>query len=187
MRRDASGFSSGRRIRVRNLRRLLAIGFGVTCALAVGGASRAARADEGETPAAKKLMNRATAPKPADIDAAVTLDAMLAKKEKSSFSEAKGTTVEGYVIQAEREDDGDFHLVLATAKGETDTRKWVIVEVPPAWQKKAASLAPDALRKLVGSKVRVTGWLFYEPDEDHPDPRGTRWEIHPVTAISVVK
>jgi hypothetical protein len=29
----------------------------------------------------------------------------------------------------------------------------------------------------------VTGWLYYEPDEDQPDPRGMRWEVHPVTEI----
>ena len=143
--------------------------------------------DKGETAQAKKLRGRLTAPGPADVDAGVTLDAMLAKQEKSAFSEKKGGTIEGYVVQAEREDDGDFHLTLAAARGETDTRKWVIVEVTPAWQKKDASLAPAALRKLVGSRVRVTGWLYYEPDENQPDPRGSRWELHPVSAVAVVK
>jgi hypothetical protein len=170
---------------MQGLRRNLGFALLVASTLATVGA--VARADEGESPAAKKLRGRSTAPKPADVDAAVTLDGMLAKQEKSAFSEAKGAAVEGYVIQAEREEDGDFHLMLATAKGETDTRKWVIVEVTPAWQKKSPSLAPAALRKLVGSKARVTGWLYYEPDDDQTDPRGTRWEIHPVTAISVVK
>ena len=123
----------------------------------------------------------------ADIDATATLDALLAKQAKTAFSETKGATIEGYVVQTEREEDGDYHLTLAAAKGETDTRKWVIVEVTPAWQKKDASLAPAALRKLHGSKVRVTGWLYYEPDDEQEDPRGTRWEIHPVTAVSVAK
>jgi hypothetical protein len=90
-------------------------------------------------------------------------------------------------VQTEREEDGDYHLTLAAAKGETDTRKWLIVEVTPGWQKKDASLDPAALRKLQGSRVKVTGWLYYEPDEEQADPRGTRWEIHPVTAISAVK
>jgi hypothetical protein len=143
--------------------------------------------DKGETAQAKKLRGRVTAPGPADVDAGVTLDAMLARQEKSAFSEKKGGTIEGYVVQAEREDDGDFHLTLAAARGETDARKWVIVEVTPAWQKKDASLAPAALRKLIGSRVRVTGWLYYEPDDEQADPRGTRWEIHPVTAVSAAK
>lgn len=142
--------------------------------------------DKGESVAEKKLRVRTEAPNAADIDAAVTLDAMLAKKDKAAFSEAKGASVEGYVIQAEREEDGDYHLALASSAGETDTRKWVIVEVTPAWQKKAAKLAPAALRKLAGKKVRVTGWLYYEPDDEQSDPRGTRWEIHPVTEVTVV-
>ena len=63
----------------------------------------------------------------------------------------------------------------------------MIVEVTPAWQKKAASLTPDALRKLVGTRVRITGWLYWEPDDEQEDPRGTRWEIHPVTSIAPAK
>jgi len=90
------------------------------------------------------------------------------------------------VVQTEREEDGDYHLALALAPGETDTRKWVIVEVTPKWQKKGGAFAPSALRALHGKKVRVTGWLYFEPDEDQPDPRGTRGEIHPVTAVAPV-
>jgi hypothetical protein len=160
--------------------------------LAFGGLSGAARAqeragDKGESAEAKTLRGRATAPKAADLDASVTLEALLAKTDKSAFSEAKGAAIEGWVVQSEREEDGDFHIALASAKAESDTRKWMIVEVTPAWQKKSASLAPAALRKLVGTKVRVTGWLYYEPDEEQPDPRGTPWEIHPVTAIAPAK
>ena len=143
--------------------------------------------DKGETPEQKKLRNRAAAPAAADVDAAVTLDALLAKTDKDAFSEAKGATVEGWVVQAEKEEDGDVHLALAPEKGGADTKKWVIVEVPPGWQKKSASLNEDALRKLVGTKVRVTGWLYYEPEPDQPDPRGTRWELHPVTSIAPAK
>jgi hypothetical protein len=139
--------------------------------------------DKGETAAEKKLRGRSVAPKPAEIDSAVTLDAMLSKKDETAFSDAKGATVEGYVVQVEREEDGDYHVTLAPAAGETDTKKWVIAEVTSAWQKKSAALSGDSLRKLHGKKVRVTGWLYYEPDEDQPDPRGTRWEIHPATEI----
>src|SRR5262249_55384411 len=139
--------------------------------------------DKGEAPEAKKLRGRSSAPKAGDVDSAVTLDAMLSKKDKSAFSESKGATVEGYVVQVEQEEDKDVHLVLAPSAGETDTRKWVIVEVTPAFQKKSGNFTADSLRKLHGQKVRVTGWLYYEPDEKSPDPRGTRWEIHPVTEI----
>jgi hypothetical protein len=139
--------------------------------------------DKGESAAEKKLRGRPAHPKPAEIDAAVTLDAMLSKNDKGAFSESKGATVEGYVVQVEREEDGDYHLALAASAKETDTKKWVIVEVTPPWQKKSAALSGNNLRKLHGKKVKVTGWLYYEPDDDQEDPRGTRWEIHPVTDI----
>jgi hypothetical protein len=143
--------------------------------------------DKGEAPEEQKLKSRATAPAAADMDGSATLDALLAKQDKSAFSESKGATIEGWVVQVEREEDGDVHLALAPEKGGTDAKKWVIVEVPVAWQKKAATLGEGALRKLAGTKVRVTGWLYYEPDPNQPDPRGTRWEIHPVTAIAPAK
>jgi hypothetical protein len=143
--------------------------------------------DKGETAEQKKLRDRATAPAAADMDASATFDAFLSKKDKSAFSENKAAAIEGWVVQVEREEDGDVHLALAPEKGGADTKKWVIVEVPPLWQKKSASLSEDGLRRLVGTKVRVTGWLYYEPDADQPDPRGTRWEIHPVTAIAPSK
>jgi hypothetical protein len=143
--------------------------------------------DKGETAEEKKLKGRSTAPATGDLDSAVTLDALLSRNDKAAFSDAKGATVEGWVVQAEKEEDGDVHLTLAPEKGGTDTRKWIIAEVTPAWQKKSASLNEDSLRKLVGTKVKVTGWLYYEPDPNQPDPRGTRWEIHPVTAIAPAK
>jgi hypothetical protein len=102
-------------------------------------------------PAEKKLRGRSVAPKPAEIDSAVTLGAMLSKNDKAAFSDAKGATVEGYVVQVEREEeDGDYHVTLAPTAGETDTKKWVIVEVTPAWEKKSAAPSGDSLRKLHG-------------------------------------
>jgi hypothetical protein len=140
--------------------------------------------DKGETAEAKKLRGRSTAPQAGVIDSAVTLGALLSKNDASAFSQSKGATIEGWVVQSEKEEDGDFHVVLAADKGETDTKKWVIVEVPPAWQKKSVTMSEHALRDMVGKKVKVTGWLYWEPDADQPDPRGTRWELHPVTAIT---
>jgi hypothetical protein len=142
--------------------------------------------DKGESPEAMKLKGRSTAPVAADIDAAVTLDALLAKSAETAWSTSKAGVVEGRVVQVEREHDGDTHVVLAPAGGETDTKKWVIVEVTPTWQKRAPALAEAKLQGLKGKTVRATGWLFYEPDGEDMDPRGTRWELHPVTSIEVV-
>ena len=156
--------------------------------LAAGALSAQERpGDKGESAAQKKLRMRTSVPRPVDIDSAVTLDAMVSKKDKAAFNEGKAATVEGYVVQVEKEEDGDIHVVLASAAGETDTRKWVIVESTPPWQNKTSDLKLPALRGLIGKKVRVTGWLYYEPDDDQQDPRGTRWELHPVTEIKAAK
>ena len=59
---------------------------------------------------------------------------------------------------------------------------------------KARAVAPKAtdiektanLWALEGKKVRATGWLY---DDVNPIkyPRGTNWEVHPVTEIAAVK
>jgi len=133
------------------------------------------------------LKARATMPKDADIDKAVTLKGLLDKKDENEWSNSKAAVIEGYVIQLEREEDGDYHVVLGPHAGETDTTKWVVVEVTPAWARRKASLSAASLKKLSEQKVRVTGWLYYEPDVESSDPRGTRWELHPVTDIRTIK
>ncbi|HET7845540.1 MAG TPA: hypothetical protein VFL14_15390 [Xanthomonadales bacterium] len=162
----------------------------MAAAIALTSASFRAGAGEdeaGETPEQMKMKARTTMPAAADMDAAVTLDAMLAKKTPDGLSSAKGATVEGHVMQVEREEDGDYHIVLAAKAGETDTNKWVIVEVPKAWQEKSPdAMGGKALRSLRGKHVRATGWLYWEPETEGPDPRGTRWELHPVTKIEVL-
>jgi len=153
-------------------------------ALLCAGGARAE--DEKETPEHKAQKNRAVEPKQSEIDKAATLDALLSRKGPGDWSTAKAAVIEGRVVQIEKEDDdGDYHVTLAPAGGETDTTKWLITEVTPAWAKKKPALAMANLKKLHGKTVRVTGWLFYEPEHPHPDPRGTRWEIHPVTDITV--
>ncbi len=146
--------------------------------VAVPSASRAA-----EPPEIKALQGRTTAPKAPDIDAAVTLEGLL-KSGPADLSQSKGATVEGYVIMAEREEDGDVVLFLAAKPDETSTTNWVIVEVPPHWQGKSSTLSRKELLSLHGKKVEVTGWLFFDPDG--VDPRGTKWEIHPVTSIKAM-
>jgi len=85
-----------------------AAGF-LTFSLAAG---LAQESDAGEAPEALKLKGRSAAPAAADVDSAVTLKAMLSAREKSAFSEAKGATIEGWVVQVEREEDGDYHVAL---------------------------------------------------------------------------
>jgi hypothetical protein len=154
--------------------------------LCVAGLAAAAEkeGDAGESREAMQLKHRARAPAAGDIDGSVTLDGLLAKSAETDWTQSHAAKLQGYVVMVEREEDGDLHLVLAGSKQEPDTRKWVIVEVTPAWARKNHRLAAAALHRLIGKQIEVTGWLYYEPDTDQPDPRGTRWELHPVTDIT---
>ena len=154
----------------------------MACACAVAGPAIAGD-EAGESKAERKLKERTTMPADADFDRNATLSALLDKSGPDAWSNSRAATVEGRVVQVEREEDGDYHLVLAPADHVTDTKRWMIVEVSPAWQKKDKALKGKALKKLMGHDVRVSGWLYYEADAEDPDPRGTRWELHPVTKI----
>ena len=142
--------------------------------------------DKGESRENRALKNRRSAPGHNHIDQAVTIQNLLDKKNASDWSTAKGAVIEGYVIQIEKEADGDYHMFLAVEKQENDTNKWVIVEVTPNWSTRNGSLSAARIKQLHGKRVRVTGWLYYEPDASQVDPRGTRWELHPVTNITVI-
>jgi hypothetical protein len=146
----------------------------------------AAENDAGDAPKYQAQKARAKAPKEADIDKKVTLEALIQKSGETDWSADKAAQIEGYVLQVEQEEDGDCHLALASAANETDTRKWLIVEVTPGWRSKHKALSMGHLRGLVGKHVGVTGWLFFEPDAETKDPRGTRWELHPVTEINIL-
>lgn len=142
--------------------------------------------EKGESKSELALKNRATAPAASAIDANASIDSLLAKGAETDWSAAKGARLEGYVIQVEREADGDMHLALATKAKEPDSSKWVITEVTPAWQKKNTALGARKVQALNGKHVRVTGWLYCERESDQQDPRGTRWELHPVTNIEIL-
>jgi|SRR6185436_12793456 len=142
--------------------------------------------DKGESKAEMALKNRKTPPKATEIDSNATVQTLLEKQGANDWSHTKGAHLEGYVIQVEGEDDGDVHFVIAAKPGETDTRQWVITEVTPGWQKNPG-LSKKSLKSLVGKRVRVSGWLYREPDAEQGDPRGTPWEIHPVTEVKKIE
>jgi len=149
------------------------------------GLAWAAHEEKGESKTEIALKHRMAPPKDADIDNAATLQGLLDKSGKDAWPANKGARIEGYVVQVERESDNDVKLVLADAKGETSTKRWVIAEVCPEWRKKDATMSEASLRAMVGKKVAVTGWLYHEPEDESDDPRGTLWEIHPVTSIKL--
>ena len=129
-----------------------------TATLATGAAGK----DVGESKEAQKFKQRSKAPKPAEIDPAAGLDALLTKSGPDDWSQDKAATLIGVVVQIEREEDGDTHLALAPQGKETDTSQWVICEVTPAWRKKIPALAASKLGKLRGKAVKVTGWSASE-------------------------
>jgi hypothetical protein len=121
--------------------------------------------------------------KDGEIDTAVTLGTLLEKKGEGAFQSSKAARVEGTLVAGRDREDGDIHMTLAPEGKEADTKHWVIAEVTPDWQKQDPSLKLAALKERRGKKVTVTGWLYYEPDEEYQDPRGTLWELHPVTSV----
>lgn len=129
------------------------------------------------------LERRTTPPTQAQIDFRISLRSLLQRRQPDAFSTARGARIAGWVIQVEREEDGDVHLVLADRPRETSTLQWVIVEITPEGQRRGVGIPPAMLRSLVGHRVEVTGWLYYDHDVEDADPRGTSWEIHPVTNI----
>ncbi|MEO8673637.1 MAG: hypothetical protein ABI411_20175 [Tahibacter sp.] len=145
------------------------------------------RSDAGESPQEMALKNRKAVPKDSDFDHAVSLQALLDKQDRNAWSNTRAAILRGVVVQTEKEQDGDIHIVLAPSGKETDTRQWVIAEVPVAAQKRDATLRFDVIQALKGKQVNVSGWLYYEPDTEQDDPRGTLWELHPATAVTLAR
>ena len=137
-------------------------------------------------PSDADLKARAVAPKASDIEKTATLDSLLARSKPGDWSTSKGAVLEGHVMQVIRSSDDDIRLYLAARPEEPDTRKWVIIEVTPAWVAKSPGLAGAKLWDLQGKKVRATGWLFYDVTQVKY-PRGTNWELHPATEIAAIK
>ncbi|HYL55550.1 MAG TPA: hypothetical protein VEU73_08250 [Gemmatimonadales bacterium] len=164
--------------------------------------------------AVNRLKNRVAAPVARDIDSAVTLGALLAPgDDRGRWNERRAATVVGYVRDvkvggvetvncfAKRPNHRDTHIELVTDP-EDGGQLPLIVEVTPVWRQHAASRgsnwSTDSLRSLLrGRWVRVTGWLLFDSEHlrqaENTAPgrvgnwRATAWELHPVTAVEVVR
>ena len=168
-----------------NSRSRVVLAFVVVIAGALGSLGWAQGAPKEAGKAPEEAKKHAAAPTAADIDKAVTLEGLLSKKGPQDWSSDKGATIEGFVMQVEREPDGDVVLFLAPGPDQTDTKRWVLAEVPTDLRKAGTILSTASLRKLYGKTISVTGWLYYDSKGDK-DPRGTLWEIHPATSITAV-
>jgi hypothetical protein len=164
-----------------------------------------------------RLKDRAVAPRDADVDRRVTLEAMLAPgDDERRFDATHAAEVEGLVVAvsvggveavncfARDPAARDTHIELALTPDAPRTQR-VTVEVTPRWRAAMRTVGVDwstaALRaSLVGRRVRVRGWLFF--DETHRDEaantdsldvrgpsnwRTTAWELHPVTSLTPIE
>ncbi len=197
----------------------------LAAALLLGGAPRAAAqavyhgcglagsAVSAQAKALNLLKNRYAAPAPADIDAAVTLAALLARGEdRARWSDRRGAAVTGYVRDVkpggiETTNCGardrayrDTHIEIVADPADASALP-LIVEVTPRWRAMLAAKGVDwstaALRRrLLGRWVRVTGWLMFDAEHANAaantapgrqrDWRATAWEVHPITGLEVV-
>lgn len=128
-----------------------------------------------------------------------------AQKAYVDAREKTGVMLEGYLLDAHQSgpetanchqmEDRDFHVWLGERAGldkreSKDLRATsIVVEPTPQGQRAHPDWRLHILHKLVrdGARVRITGWLMYDPE--HPDQlgrtRATLWELHPVTKIEV--
>jgi hypothetical protein len=159
------------------------------------------------------LKNRSALTTADDVDPRVTLDALLAPgTDRRRWDWHRAATIEGWVVSVKmgsietcncRASDPrlrDTHITLAPAPDAPATQH-VIVEVTPRWRAWAARRGLDwstvgLRRALYRHRVRVTGWLLFDrehlAESENTAPgrfdnwRGTAWELHPVTAITVL-
>jgi hypothetical protein len=159
-----------------------------------------------------RLKNRDAPPSPQDFDGRVTLEALTSPGEDAGrWSESRAGSVEGYVVEvveggaeaancySYRERDTHIHVAARTGAPRTET---VVVEVTPRARERAEERGEDwssstLRRELVGRRCRFEGWLLF--DREHADEaentapgargvwRATAWELHPVTAVEVLK
>jgi len=157
-----------------------------------------------------RLKNRSSLPVDADFDQRITLDELLKPGDDTNrWSIQRAARIEGYVIDvayARPEATNcfspcrrDIHILVAQHKG-ANKNECVVVEVTPNLRDWAAQQGLDWSEetlqgKLVGRWCEFEGWLYF--DVGHTDQaettaphnptnwRGTAWELHPVTKITI--
>jgi hypothetical protein len=159
-----------------------------------------------------RLKNRSAFPQAADFDSRVTLDALLQPGDDTNrWSTDHAARVQGQVIDvayARPEATNcyspcrrDIHILIAKRDG-VGKNEHVVLEVTPNLRNWAAENGIDwseetLQKQLVGHWCEFEGWLFFDlghaEEAENTSPRnpenwrGTAWEIHPVTKITVIK
>lgn len=143
-------------------------------------------------------------------DTDITLEYVMlpSSNDESKFNSSHYVHLTGYVIKvidggsetcnchSKIKDDLDIHIEIAlhpTDKGNQS----MIVEINRFTKKDHLDYTTSNLKKLIGKKVEVDGWMFF--DEEHKqnavntNPKGTNlwratcWELHPCMLIKEVK
>jgi hypothetical protein len=213
-RRDKLGRQGGRRKRVVGLS-LLVVALPAAVLLFLLPRSYCPTGGAAVTPSGRefaRLKNREAEPAPQDFDGGLTLEALLSPGEDHGrWSESRAGRVEGYVVEvvwggveaancySYRERDTHIHIA---PRADAPRSEWVVVEVTPGARERARARGEDwsadtLRRELVGRRCRFEGWLLFDREHDrqsehtapgaHGNWRATAWELHPVTAIEVLK
>jgi hypothetical protein len=155
--------------------------------------------------ALNKLKNRDGAP--TSITKTVTLTEIMKPLKDGLFKPEQGVTIVGFVAHVKpgepqetcncaRDDIADIHIDVVLKESDRNTSsKYMIVEISPRWQGKLGDLG-SVKSKLEGHWVKFTGWMLYDyihkSNAKNTNPKGkaiwraTAWEVHPVTAFTVV-
>ena len=170
-----------------------------------------------------KLKNRWNLPEAEDFDSSITIDKLLEEGDDTDrFSANTAVTIVGYIVDVKpggKETCNcksgnplytDTHIeVSPELESELTPDKNIrgqvlITEVTPRIRIKKLEEGIDwntkVLRKWIGKKVRIEGWLFKDKihalESDNLDPknnkgrknwRTTIWEVHPITKMEEVE
>lgn len=166
----------------------------------------------GRTRQLHRLKNRTAIPQAADFDEKVTLDALLQRGDDSTrWSTGRAARVQGLVIDVAHAGTEaancfnpcrrDIHILIANRK-EAPKSEQVVLEVTPKLRDWAAAQGIDwseqtLKAQLIGRWCEFEGWLYFDAGHaEHSENiapgnpenwRGTAWEVHPITKITVIR
>lgn len=204
-----------RRSRIKAALILPALAVATAAGLALLPAERCPAAGAALSPSGRefvRLKNRDARPSPRDFDGRVSLEALLAPGEDAArWSESSAGAVEGYVVEVVEGGveaancysyrERDTHVHVARRAG-APRREWLVVEVTPRMRGRARAEGRDwsaaaLARELVGRRCRFEGWMLFDRghagESENTAPgapgnwRATAWELHPVTAVEVLR
>lgn len=166
----------------------------------------------GRTRQLHRLKNRTAIPQAADFEERVTLDALLQRGDDSSrWSTDRAARVQGLVVDVAHAGTEaancfnpcrrDIHILIANRK-EAPKSEQVVLEVTPNLRDWAAAQGIDwseqtLKAQLIGRWCEFEGWLYFDAghaeESENIAPgnpenwRGTAWEVHPITKITVIR